>query len=380
MKLPSVYKRPGSPVYWGSLMIKGQRKQYALTENKVASQRMLAEIKEGKKELTKYGNVTWSAFKNKFLEWAKANKSPKTVRRDKTSIEYLEEFNPHIKELADITPPIMEDFKTWLINMSAEYKSKKKTPYKKGDMGPETINRTLASIKAMMRKAEDWNLISTQKWRTIKKIKTPKGRIEFFTPEEVGILMAHTAEMGKERPLDKRPPWLTVTYLGARAGLRRAEIHNLLWSDIDFDREILSVTPKKDWHPKDYECRDIPMPLDLIKHLKNLQKRGPYVIYDKYGDRMSVDSYTAYYGREVKACGLTGNVHKLRHTYASHLVQNGVDLYTVSKLLGHSSIKTTEIYAHLSPITYASAVQKLPKIPKNDCSKNCSKKNNKLSQ
>lgn len=362
MKLPSVYKRPGSPVYWGSVMINGKRKQYALAENKAASQRMLADIKANRKDLTKYGSVTWGSFKQKFFEWAKANKSPKTLRRDRTSIEYLEEFKPNIKELSDITPPMLEDFKTWLINTAEKYKSDGKTPYKRGDMGPQTINRTLASVKAFMRKAEDWDLIGQQKWRTIKKIKTAKGRVEFFNPEEVGILMAHTAEMGKERPLDKRPPWLTVTYLGARAGLRRAEIHNLMWKDIDFDRELLSVTPKKDWHPKDYECRDIPMPLDLIKHLKTLPKRGDYVVYDKYGGRMSVDSYTAYYGREVKKCGLTGNVHKLRHTYASHLVQNGVDLYTVSKLMGHSSIKTTEIYAHLSPITFANAVKKLPKI------------------
>ena len=361
-KLPSVYKRTGSPVYWGSVMIKGKRKQYALTENKAASQRMLAEIKEGKKELTKYGNITWDFFKDKFFEWARANKSPKTVRRDKTSIEYLEEFNPHIQELAAITPTLLEDFKTWLINTAEKYKFDDKTPYKRGNMGPQTINRTLASIKAMMRKAEDWDLIGQQKWRTIKKIKTAKGRVEFFTAEEVGILMVHMAQMGQERLPDKRPPWLTVTYLGTRAGLRRAEIHNLMWSDIDFDRALLSVTPKKDWHPKDYECRDIPMPEDLIKHLKNLPKRGPYVIYDKYGHRLSLDSYTAYYGREVKKCGLSGNVHKLRHTYASHLVQNGVDLYTVSKLMGHSSIKTTEIYAHLSPITFANAVKKLPKI------------------
>lgn len=371
-KLPSVYKRPGSPVYWGSIMIKGQRKQYALTENKAASQRMLAEIKEGRREITKYGNVTWKAFLTKFFEWANANKSPKTVRRDKTSVEYFEEFKPNINELAEITPTVLEDFKTWLINMAAEYKSKKKTPYKKGDMGPQTINRTLASIKAMMRKAEDWDLIGQQKWRTIKKIKVAKGRVEFFTADELGVLMAHTASMSAEQPLDKRPPWITVTFLGSRAGLRRAEIHNLMWTDIDFDRGLLSVTPKKDWHPKDYECRDIPMPTDLIKHLQKLPKRGPYVVYDKYGGRLSIDSYTAYYGREVKKCGLTGNVHKLRHTYASHLVQNGVDLYTVSKLMGHSSIKTTEIYAHLSPITFANAIKKLPVIKY--CSKNCSKK------
>lgn len=377
-KLPSVYKRPRSPVYWGSIMINGKRKQFALTENKTASQRMLAEIKEGKREMTKYGNITWKAFKEKFLAWARANKSPKTVRRDITSIEYLEEFTHGIQELVEITPQLLEDFKTWLINMSADYKAQKKTPYKKGDMGPQTINRTLASIKAMMRKAEDWNLVATQKWRIIGKIKVPKGRVEFFKPDEVGILMAHCAAMGSERPIDKRPPWLTVTYLGARAGLRRGEIHNLMHEDLDFKRRIISITPKKDWHPKTYECRDIPMPDDLYEHLKNLPVRGPYVVYDKYGGRMSLDSYTAYYGREVKKCGLSGNVHKLRHTYASHLVQNGVDLYTVSKLMGHSSIKTTEIYAHLSPITFANAVKKLPVIKV--CSKKCSKKISKKSQ
>ena len=54
-------------------------------------------------------------------------------------------------------------------------------------------------------------------------------------------------------------------------------------------------------------------------------------------------------------------MHKLRHTFASQLVQNGVELYTVSKLLGHSSIQMTEIYAHLAPRTLHKAVMNLPK-------------------
>ena len=53
--------------------------------------------------------------------------------------------------------------------------------------------------------------------------------------------------------------------------------------------------------------------------------------------------------------------HSTRHTFASHLVQKGVSLYIVSKLLGHSDIKTTEIYAHLSPETYQDVVRLLDK-------------------
>lgn len=375
-KLPSVYKRAGSPVYWGSVMVAGKRKQYALCENKAAAQRMLADIKAGNKKLTKYGNLTWSVFKEKFFTWARANKSPKTVRRDKTTMEYMEEFFPSLTDLGTITPQFLEDFKTWLINKAADHKSNKKTPYTRGDMGPQTINRTISSAKAFMRKAEDWALVSSQNWNIVKKMKTAKGRVEFFTPEEVTQLLEYAHAAAAEYPPTKCPPWETVILLGTRAGLRRAEIHNLTWKDIDFKKGILSVTPKKDWTPKDYECRDIPLSADLKEHLLKLPHRGPYVIYDIYNARLSLDSYTTYFrDKIVKKCGLTGNVHKLRHTFASHLVQNGVDLYSVSKLLGHSTIKTTEIYAHLSPVTLAGAISKLPEV---HCSKNCSKKNNDL--
>jgi len=62
----------------------------------------------------------------------------------------------------------------------------------------------------------------------------------------------------------------------------------------------------------------------------------------------------------LEHCGIKGaSLHTLRHTFASHLVMNGTDVYTVQKLLGHSSIKTTEIYAHLAPDFLKAAVQKL---------------------
>lgn len=363
-KLPSVYKRAGSPVYWGSVMVNGKRKQYALCENKAAAQRMLADIKAESKSRSKYGDTPFRSFTDKYMAWASANKAVQTVKRDRISLEYLQEFSP-IKDLADITPALLDDFKTWLKNRTEKTRpvTRKRQPCMRGVLGPHGINRTLQSIKMIMRKAETWGLIQPQKWDIVTKIKTPKGRVEFFTPDEISQLLSYARTMAAEYPPARRPPWETVILLGARAGLRRGEIQNLMWSDIDFKKGILSITPKKDWFPKDYECRDIPLSADLKEHLQKLPKRGSYVIYDIYGQRLSIDSITTYFrDKIVKKCRLSGNVHKLRHTFASHLVQNGVDLYTVSKLLGHSSIQTTEIYAHLSPVTLASAVEKLPKV------------------
>lgn len=328
---------------------------------------MLAEIKAEQKGRSKYGQTSFSAFKDKYLDWAAANKAVKTINRDQLSLEYIEEFKP-IKDLAEITPALLDDFKTWLKNRTEKTrpKGRKKQPRLRGVMTNWGINRTISSIKAIMGRAEKWGMVEKQNWAAVSKLKTPKGRVEFFTADEISRLLEYAHTLAAEFPIGKQPPWETVIMLGARAGLRRAEMHNLMWKDINFEKGILSVTPKKDWAPKDYECRDVAMCDDLRNYLQHLPHRGQYVIYDRYGERLSLDSYTTYFrDKIVKKCGLTGNVHKLRHTFASHLVQAGVDLYTVSKLLGHSTIQTTEIYAHLSPITLANAVSRLPDVVKN---------------
>ena len=125
-----------------------------------------------------------------------------------------------------------------------------------------------------------------------------------------------------------------------------------------------ALTQLTGWTPKTNECRDIPLSADLLSYLLVLphSDKCNRVLYDYYGDPLTLDGIVTKYLKFIKSTGLKGSLHKLRHTFASHLVQAGVDLYTVSKLLGHSSIKTTEIYAHLSPVTLASAVEKLPEL------------------
>ena len=79
------------------------------------------------------------------------------------------------------------------------------------------------------------------------------------------------------------------------------------------------------------------------------------------GNRYKPDYLTTFYQKVAKAAGVDSFLHKLRNTFASKLGQNGVELYTVSKLLGHNSLQMTEIYAHVAPAHLHKAVMNLPK-------------------
>lgn len=74
---------------------------------------------------------------------------------------------------------------------------------------------------------------------------------------------------------------------------------------------------------------------------------------------MNPMSLTQAFKRTLARAGLDGSLHCLRHTFAAHLVMKGVDLYTVKELLGHASIVTTQIYAHLSDEHKQKAVEGL---------------------
>lgn len=366
--MASIYKR--GKVWYSKLIHNGEQIRKPLSTDKAVALKMLSDLKADIKT-DKYGAQTndWTQFKTNYLDWSRANKKPGTQRWDTLAIRYLEEFKP-IKRLSEITPLFLDEFKTHLKlkneQLIADRNKKAKTAHKQDcrrqGLAEHGLNRVIMCIKTMMRKAEGWNLIAKQSWNTVSKYKTARGRVDFFTPQEVALLLKQAALQAKNNA-SKYSPWTTVILLGARAGLRRGEMHNLMWSDVDFTKRILSVTVKKDWTPKDYEERDIPLPEDLYQHLKAIPRKGDYVLYDSYGARFSIDSLTTYFrDKIVRKAGLEGNVHKLRHTYASHLVQGGADLYVVSKLLGHSSITTTEIYAHLRPVDLSKTVNLLPAI------------------
>ena len=140
-----------------------------------------------------------------------------------------------------------------------------------------------------------------------------------------------------------------VIMLAYGTGLRRGELLGLKWDDVLFDEYKIHVRSGKG--KKD---RMVILPYSIVAALlsyRELYKSSLYVFEGQYkGEPYSAGSVVNVMGRAVKAANLQkkATVHTLRHAFATHLLEAGTDLRFIQALLGHSNIKTTTIYTHLT--------------------------------
>jgi integrase/recombinase XerD len=127
------------------------------------------------------------------------------------------------------------------------------------------------------------------------------------------------------------------------SGLRKQELENLEWSDVNFTTGTITVSPKEGFTPKDWEQRTIEVPQQLLDILKPEKRKDGYVFTTKNGNRYRHmwDDCKAI----AEAAGIeNAHPHKFRAHYATTLLQSGVDLKTVQKLLGHRALESTMRY------------------------------------
>jgi len=138
---------------------------------------------------------------------------------------------------------------------------------------------------------------------------------------------------------------LTVIY---SSGLRLSELLNLKTEDIDWDRKLISVKSGKG--RKDRYTLLSPRLEKLLKDYLYYYKPSEYLFEGQKGGKYSPKSVQNIMQNAVKAAGITkhATVHTLRHSFATHLLENGTDLRYIQELFGHASSRTTEIYTHVS--------------------------------
>lgn len=199
---------------------------------------------------------------------------------------------------------------------------------------PNTVAKELRTLQAIMNKAVEWEILARN---PIKGVKPPKDNQDapppFYDKDEIGLIYVNSLD------LVKKATW----QLFLNTGMRRKEMLQLKKSNID-DQGI-RILSTGEGRTKSGKWRMVPHTRGTKAALKVLASvDGNFII-----PQVNLRSVSRAFDNCLRRAELDGSLKWTRHSYASHLVMSGEHLRKVQILLGHSSIKTTEQYAHLSP-------------------------------
>jgi len=213
-----------------------------------------------------------------------------------------------------------------------------------------TINRELACLRKMFNKAIDWMFIT----------ENPISKVEFFS-EKDNLKERILTEEEEDRLLDTSSEHLQpILIVALNTGMRLGEILNLEWRQINLDAQKIRVEKTKSGKIRFIEINTLLLQ-EFLK-LRSKSGNGQFVFPNPETRRPYRDIKKAFKGA-CKRAGINGlRFHDLRHTFATRLIEKGVDLITIKDLLGHSTVKITERYTHSNREQKRKAVELLTKI------------------
>ncbi|MFH0990277.1 MAG: tyrosine-type recombinase/integrase [bacterium] len=275
-------------------------------------------------------------FIREFLQYARGNYSPGTVYLYELALNHFLVVTGNIP-LSKVTAKHFDLYRIKRLEA----------------ISPVTVNIELRTLRAFLNTALRWNLIEKNPFSGLKLVMVPEQTPIFFTRDDFQKLM----NIIKEQCLREVVLFATLT------GLRRGEIINLRWSDVDLPRKVITVQSNPTFRTKQGKRRVIPLSETAIYllHSKCSKVYGEYVFLLN-GQKISEDWLTHAFKDAVISAKLIDkrlHFHSLRHTFATWLVQDGVPIYEIQKLLGHSSIAVTQIYSHLAASELHKTVNRL---------------------
>ena len=221
---------------------------------------------------------------------------------------------------------------------------------------PKTVNNVLSVLNVMLKKAVEWTVIERMPC-AVKLLPVPKPSTGFYDFEDFERLVDAAQQVGPNAHL--------VVLLGGEAGLRCGEIMALEWPDVDFAKRQLSVQ-RSEWKghvtvPKGGRLRYVPMTVRLAAALRQHRHlRAQRVLCLSDGSSLSADAVKHLVERAARRAHLNQDgVHRLRHTFCSHLAMRGAPARAIQELAGHKDLSTTQRYMHLSPAAIERAIRLL---------------------
>lgn len=292
---------------------------------------------EQEKEILRLKEIANKSFIDYFETLADKRKGTNTDNW-KAALNYLKSFQSVIK-FADLNEKFFEDFKEYLLSVKSS-RSDKTT------LSTNSASAYFNKVKAALRQAFKDGLLKTDLNSKIEPIKEAETRREFLTIEELNKLIVTPCN---------NPQLKSAALFSALTGLRHSDIKKLKWKELEY-------------HPgKGYTLNFSQQKTKGVEVLPINEQA-----YKLLGEPGEPDAnvfegltYSAYQNRHlyqwIGAAGITKNItfHCFRHTYATLLLHNGIDIYTVSKMLGHKDLKTTQIYAKIVDEAKRAAANKI---------------------
>lgn len=269
-----------------------------------------------------------------YLESGK-NYSPQTLRSYRQALAQFRTFRPSLAW----TDATADDFRAYLLELMKKQKSR------------ATIRLSFAALRSFYNHLSERNIVPTNVLKLVFLPKLEKTLPQFLTLPQVTVLLDQPAK--RVEKTKQAPAWMAsrdaaILELFYSCGLRLSELAGLDVRDLDPIEETVRVMGKGS------KERIIPVgsfALEALSHYRHQAgiTSGPLFI-NKSRTRLGLRSIWLLLKNYVREAGLptTLSPHKLRHSFATHLLDNGADLRSVQSLLGHASLSTTQIYTHVT--------------------------------
>lgn len=327
----SIYKRQDRWVadfYIGGRFGKRVRRVFKLKEHAETFERN-EKLNEFKGEIgaKHVKDICLKPFIEKYRELHSPTKSPSSRHRDEFTFNHILKFfgNPLLKQLC---VEVIESYKA--------FRAKK--------VQITTVNKELDLLKSVLNRAVDWGYLRINPATMVKKFKEDVKEPIFLNKSEGSRLIG--VAKGQIR---------TMIVLGLCSGLRKTEMFNLTWADVDFVEKQLRVRISKGKSFRVIPLNDL-LWKTLMSHPRH--KSSQFILHNSDGSKWKDVRWS--FQKTVKEAGLPEKTfHSLRHSFVTNLVSEGVDLRVVQELAGHKDLRTTMRYAHLTPNRLTDSVKKL---------------------
>jgi len=340
--------------YFLDYTVNGRRHRPAVGTNKKTAleicQNVQAKLSLGQFDIYSHSEKTISLqeITLNFLSSKRNHIRPSSLKRYQN---YLDKFNEYMGKYFPAPSLNIGEIKTNYIDESFNYFLENEITNKK-KWEPKTVNGLRAILIQLFNYGIKQGYLSSNPAKDTKRFReNGKNIVEFFSDEELEKIWEVLDEY-----------WVEPLKFIVHTGLRKGEWIHLKWNNVTLTGENPSITivSSGSWQTKTGESRVIPLnqiALEIIKKQKG--RNSEFVFTQKNNSKIHPDRPYHKLKTALKNLGLEGDIHKLRHTFASKLVMKGRPLYDVQKLLGHTDIKTTMIYAHLSPDYLKESVKEL---------------------